>query len=346
MNQARRASWGTRVAVAVLAGVCLMTATSIGRASAGHEGDDVPSYTGCLTAGGTLTSIQVGDRPTKPCNPSAVVAHFSGGDITAIVAGTGLTGGGTNGETSIALAPSFQLPQTCAADQVAKWDGSGWSCADDDDGSSYTAGEGLALNGTEFSIKNLYQLPQDCDLGQSPVLAPGLSIQLPEWGCTTPVEADQACPTGEFARAVDASGSLGCAAPSAGPGGGSTAYLAVQRNPANGSEFTGILNNGQKFEMVRLNLPSGTYVLSASGVISAGRGGLIAYCELIANGIIVHEILISTGDDEFHVSESLSLTSVVNLPHGGTVPVMCGTSGDGVTGENFRLVATSVGSLQ
>ena len=40
----------------------------------------------------------------------------------------------------------------CAGNQIAKWDGSNWICANDDKGPTYTAGTGLSLNGGEFSV--------------------------------------------------------------------------------------------------------------------------------------------------------------------------------------------------
>lgn len=320
---------------------------TVGRASAGHENADVASYTGCLTPGGALTSMQIGDVPTRPCDPGAVVAHFSGGDITEIIAGPGLTGGAGAGRAALELAPSFRLPQACAADQLAKWDGAGWSCADDATGTGYSAGEGLTLNGTELSLQQLFQLPQDCELGQTPVLVPGLSVHLPDWGCTTPVEADQACPTGQFAREVDESGLLGCAAPPSGAaaGGESTAYLAVERNPVDGSESIGILSNFQPHEMVRLDLPPGTYTFQASGTVLQGPDGFrdtADGCGLTAAGATLQR---ATLLDAPRVV-TISLNSAAHLPSGGAVAVACNTSLDGTYGENFRLVATSVGSLR
>jgi len=39
----------------------------------------------------------------------------------------------------------------CGADEVAKWDGSAWLCAPDDD-TTYSAGSGLSITGTTFSV--------------------------------------------------------------------------------------------------------------------------------------------------------------------------------------------------
>ncbi|MFQ5902549.1 MAG: beta strand repeat-containing protein, partial [Candidatus Binatia bacterium] len=73
----------------------------------------------------------------------------SGGDVTAVTAGTGLQGGGTTGDVSLSVADSFQLPQTCFNGQVAEWDAatSTWVCASDDNGggtvTSVDTGAGL-----------------------------------------------------------------------------------------------------------------------------------------------------------------------------------------------------------
>jgi hypothetical protein len=66
---------------------------------------NVETYAGCLntagTAGGTITQVAVGVNPLKPCAAnSQKLVYLSGGDITKITAGTGLTGGGINGAAS------------------------------------------------------------------------------------------------------------------------------------------------------------------------------------------------------------------------------------------------------
>lgn len=127
----------------------------------------VPTWTGCYNASsGTINKLQIGERPLKNCSSGELTISFAAGDITKISVSGGLTGGGENGEISIALDPKYGLPQGCAAGDVAKWTGSAWQCSVDSD-TTYTSGAGLALSGRQFSITADYQLPQSCAEGQT-----------------------------------------------------------------------------------------------------------------------------------------------------------------------------------
>lgn len=52
-------------------------------------------------------------------------------DVTAVTAGTGLSGGGTATAPALSLAPAYQLPQGCTTGQVATYDATNgaWVCA-------------------------------------------------------------------------------------------------------------------------------------------------------------------------------------------------------------------------
>jgi trimeric autotransporter adhesin len=58
----------------------------------------------------------------------------SGGTVTNVATGTGLTGGPVSTTGTLSIASSFRLPQACDPTQIAKWNGSAWICAADDAG--------------------------------------------------------------------------------------------------------------------------------------------------------------------------------------------------------------------
>lgn len=95
--------------------------------------------TGTCSAGNAIREI--GEDGTVTCQP------MGGGDITAVFAGSGLSGGGTSGDVTLSLLTG------CSAGQVLKWNGTAWACAADND-TTYSAGAGLSLVGTTFSVAN------------------------------------------------------------------------------------------------------------------------------------------------------------------------------------------------
>ncbi|MFO1303331.1 MAG: tail fiber domain-containing protein [Burkholderiales bacterium] len=121
--------------------------------------------TGPGLTGGTITSTGVIGLATTQLLPITSCANGqitrwisgawscsndsdSGGTVTSVATGTGLSGGPITISGTLSLAPGYQLPQSCTNGQVAKSNGSGgWACASDAVGSgtvtSVTAGAGL-----------------------------------------------------------------------------------------------------------------------------------------------------------------------------------------------------------
>lgn len=156
---------------------------AVGVAYAAYPDTNVETYTGCLNTGGVagqLGKVAVGMTPLKACASNERVVHLGGGDITKVTAGAGLSGGGDNGAVTLGLDAGHSLPQSCASGQVAKSDGSNtWTCANDND-TTYSAGTGIDLSGTSFSVSSGYRLPQGCSDGE---FAQWSSTS---WSCGTP----------------------------------------------------------------------------------------------------------------------------------------------------------------
>ena len=184
----------------VALGVVLAVVGGAGAALAAYPQDSVAVYTGCLNSGGQIGSVAVGTSPAKPCGGTDTLVHLSGGTITQVTAGTGLTGGGNNGYVTVGIQPGYQLPQSgCSSGQFVASNGSGgWSCQSQKTYSgtdfalsnqacstgqfltgidasgikqcandqTYSNGTGLDLSGNTFSLKSGYQLPQGCSNGQ------------------------------------------------------------------------------------------------------------------------------------------------------------------------------------
>jgi hypothetical protein len=187
-----RLGWIRRRLLAVAVAALCVVAIS-GTALAGHQTSGVKSYTGCLVSGdGVLIKIKEGTVPRSACTGGQVEAHFSGGDITKISVGSGLSlpNGGDNGEVRIVLDASHSLPQGCDDGEVAKWETSldpdRWVCRADDD-TTYDDGTGLDLSASNvFSIEPAYRVKNTPD-----------------------------CSSGQFATGFDGDGDIQCAAPAA-----------------------------------------------------------------------------------------------------------------------------------
>lgn len=138
----------------VLVAALALAVALVGTAVAAFPQDSVKLYTGCLNSGGNITYVKEGDSPLQPCPSAKQVLKLSGGDITSVTAGSGLSGGGTNGAVTLSLDAAHSLPTACANGDVPKSTGAGaWNCGADED-TTYSAGTGLALNGTQLSLRD------------------------------------------------------------------------------------------------------------------------------------------------------------------------------------------------
>jgi hypothetical protein len=241
----------------------------------------------------------------------------------AVQAGGGLTGGGTNG------AVSLSLRRDCGAGQVVKWDGTAWNCAADEN-STYTAGTGLDLNGSEFSVQEPYRLPQGgCGSGEAVTRNPAVGGGAATWICDQFAQANQACPSGQFAKGVAAIGTLTCEAPPAPAG-----PEAKQRTVVLNQVFA-----GPDLEQVfSTSLPAGTWVImtTVTGIgADAGSDGGFAEPEcVLRNGsseigrAAVSLEINDTANVQNTASTTLAFTADTAMPAGGgEISVWCHSPG-------------------
>lgn len=300
---------GTVSLVLAVAGVVMLGGTAL----AGHVGNDVTSYTGCLASGkGTITKVMEGDVPNGPCTAGMVEVHLSGGDISKVAVTGALTGGGDNGEVTIGLKPEFTLPGGCDLGRVAEWNGSAWVCGVDDD-TTYSAGTGLALSGTTFSVAPDHRVKNTPD-----------------------------CSSGQFATGFDASGNVQCAAPPA-------ALQAFEARQVNFLPGDGVPDDGNRHTFVTLDVPAGTYLVTGKGVLSQGDDDIPSFdtaggnfgCEL---GNLPDESTRFFGQDNDPGEYPFAMTGVVTTS-GSPITLRCwaGSDYDRIEIRNATLAAARTG---
>jgi hypothetical protein len=298
-------------------GALVAVAALVGPAVAGHLTGEVKSYTGCLaTSGGTLTLIKEGNAPQKPCPSGSVVAHFSGGDITTITAGTGLTGGGTNGAVTLSVDPKYGLPQSCDGGAFAMWTGSAWVCAKHE--------EGIGLDRTVY-------------LG-SPSTPPGVEYEInPNYR----VRNDTDCATGKFATGFGSNGVIQCKeAPvpdSIVPG---MVSLAAP---------VGIPDDGNWKTVLSLTPPPGQVHLALAKLVVNSERNVDWFktvaCRLTTDGAQADVVTLgsSTTDEVSQIPLALMTTSFGNATS-FKVECRADDGADGITVEEAKLIAVRLAS--
>jgi hypothetical protein len=274
-------------------------------ARAAYPTDTVTVYTGCLNTGGTggqLLSLAASPTtPAKPCSSMQTLVHLSGGTVTSVSAGTGLSGDGSDGAVTLSLGTGYTLPQSCSAGNVPGWIGSAWTC--------YQAGTGLSANtgADKLDVAGSYQLPQSCAANQVPQ-----STSTSTWQCANQTsysngtgldlsgntfsidpnyQLPQGCGTGQVSGANGdgtwscqseptganfALSNQGCTSSQFATGVDGSGKLTCAAPPANSNDVTvarfnrfgGIAIGGSGADVVSLVVPAGNYLIAGKAELS------------------------------------------------------------------------------
>ena len=128
------------------------------------DGNDADTLAGLTCGSGQVAKW---DGAAWVCGTDNVGDGGGGGDITAVNPSVGLIGGGSSGDVELGIAETYRLPQTCSSGHIPLWNGSNWVCTVDYN-TTYEAGTGLVLIGTQFQLAWSYMLPQECAVGERP----------------------------------------------------------------------------------------------------------------------------------------------------------------------------------
>jgi hypothetical protein len=103
--------------------------------------------------------------------------------------------------------------------------------------------------------------------------------------------------------------------------------------------------------MVHVDLPAGTYAISASGYIQCAFGtdscpdSLSAQCSLFAAEAVIQRQDVFDGNAASVADAPVAFTSAARFASAGSASVRCRTRADITWGIGFQIVATQVASV-
>ncbi len=129
------------------------------------------AVTGQKVASHTLTGANINLSKLGTVPNSAKLAGFpASAFLRGVSAGTGLSASRTSGHVSLAIAHGYQLPQSCATDELVQWTGSGWGCASNPSGTAWQLTGNAGTSPANDYVGTSDHEPLNLDVNGSPAL--------------------------------------------------------------------------------------------------------------------------------------------------------------------------------